>query len=215
MPLLLDFIFFLLASDPSSMTRPSPKGPQGGPGRGTHGGGGGLRCPCVLSARDRRATSSDSEMGKGVPFYSKLAPVLNTFLVFFFLLIYFDSAQPFLFPHACHTSIHGFLIHALGPYGARGTCSWKLTDHCRGESQSLLHTSAGQAGRLVFAYGRPPSLTRSVPHRTLASNAQSLSSLRLQAPEQSHARAQSPVDLIVAARPDAGHIVSTNPAVIL
>lgn len=65
--------------------------------------------------------------GRGFPFYNKSAPVLSIFLVFFLLLIYFGSAQPSPFPHACRTSIHGSLDSCPRALGARGTCSQKLT----------------------------------------------------------------------------------------
>lgn len=73
-----------------------------------------------------------------VPFYNRLAPILNIFLVVFLLLIYFDPAQAFLFS-TCMPYFHPcfFLSHALGPLGARGTRAYKLANR-HGGGQPLL-----------------------------------------------------------------------------
>lgn len=102
-----------------------------------------------------------------------MTPILNIFLVFLPRLLYFGSAQPVPFPHACPISIPGFLDSRPGAFrGQRHILTGRGRSQ-QGGAVGLTHTRQWGGGGVPVGSQPPPS-PRSVPFTTLAVNDQSL-----------------------------------------
>lgn len=128
-------IFFLLASDPFSMTSWAPSVLQGGPVAGVHSSQHGMRWPCVpspeLGWRLERPPSQLPRLKWGrAPFHNTLALIINIHSLSSFSFILILPSLTY-FPHARRISISVFfLIHALRPLGTRGPSPHEVTHGC-------------------------------------------------------------------------------------